>query len=86
MLKGVKKVNFEQGSDKVQGTQVFYENLEPENTPDVKGYMPSKAWLPLDHFPTFENVNFPTPAIGVFEIDLSKGKVKLKSFKAIGVK
>ena len=85
-LVGVKRVNFEQGSDRVQGTQVFYHSLEHENTPDVKGFIPNKAWLPLEHFPTYEKVNFPTPATGIFDVDLSKGKLKIKEFKAIGIK
>lgn len=79
---GVKRVQFENGGDKVEGTQVYYHETDSANEMDVKGFIPNKAWLPLSEFENFKEVVYPFIASAIVDVDLTKGKLKIKGFKA----
>lgn len=80
LVLGAKKLDFMNGNDAVKGTQVWYQDLEQENTEEIKGFIPKKAWLPLDKFPQFGNKAYPLKATIEFDIDLNKNKLLPKDF------
>ena len=84
MVLGVKRMDFQNGNDTVKGTQVHIFG-EAVNEQDVKGCIPSKAWLPYEAFDKFAGKEFPLQAIAKYEIDLAKSKLKIVDFDFIPV-
>ena len=77
---GAKKLDFQNGADSVRGTQVWYHDVQTENTDEIKGLIPKKAWLPLEQFPVFANRNYPLKASIELDVDLNKNKLIPKEF------
>ena len=78
---GAKRMDFKNGDDVIQGVQVwsYAEISDDENT---KGIIPTKSWMPLLSFETYENVEeFPAVARCGYTIDMAKNKLKPVSFE-----
>ena len=62
MVLGAKRLDFDNNGDVIKGTQVFYHGLVATNENDIKGFIPSKAWLPIEKFGQLQNAVFPFEA------------------------
>lgn len=82
VILGARRMDFKNGDDIIKGTQVWYHAPESENSENVIGFIPQKAWLPLEDYPQFKDdkIRFPHFCEAIVNVDVAKNKMKVVGF------